>query len=534
MNIGVDSKNSYIDGIGVSILTEKLESTFCIKCHFSENDKTPNTDGFFVLSTKTCPEKEFHVQIKSTEKLENSSFSYDTKFINYVNSGVTDNPSFIFAIDITERKIYYKYLSNDFLKENNFLDTEQKSITIHFGENEILDDANAFKEILEDIYLSSKIKTFQAKQMDMVEYQTAYDKLNSFFDNDFKKLKDKAFPNVWKFGIIYNREKLPKSLYEEIKRTRDEFGIGTSPYNSTFSVYRIDYGSNQNIFQNFKLSLDDKKLKLPIQSYMSSGIGTENGMDGDIIDWLRHTFKDLITAQTSFISFMPIDALFEIIFNFIDREIFLRNNKQIKDLYDHYYKNCELDTKIVYDMVYKTTPASCTSKELILVKLSMDEIIKRDIPKVKRVWEIDESTPTLNIHNPSIIYRNTYKLFSKLPIYYSEFISKLFSTEISNKYCAQGEYIIYLDIRMISGNLIEKSKYFKVDRNKPFKIEVSNDLKFVREHDENYNIYGSGILNASFRFRVNNIIENLLNILYKKVCKIHGFKLEHLQNRTDF
>ena len=87
---------------------------------------------------------------------------------------------------------------------------------------------------------------------------------------------------------------------------------------------------------------------------------------------------------------------------------------------------------------------------------------------------------------------------------------------------------------MISGNLIEKSRYFKVDRNKPFKIEVSNDLKFVREHDENYNIYGSGILNASFRFRVNNIIENLLNILYKKVCKIHGFKLEHLQNRTDF
>ena len=267
MNIGVDSKNSYIDGIGVSILTEKLESTFCIKCHFSENDKTPNTDGFFVLSTKTCPEKEFHVQIKSTEKLENSSFSYDTKFINYVNSGVTDNPSFIFAIDITERKIYYKYLSNDFLKENNFLDTEQKSITIHFGENEILDDANAFKEILEDIYLSSKIKTFQAKQMDMVEYQTAYDKLNSFFDKDFKKLKDKAFPNVWKFGIIYNREKLPKSLYEEIKRTRDEFGIGTSPYNSTFSVYRIDYGSNQNIFQNSPLKNVNNIQKINIVQY---------------------------------------------------------------------------------------------------------------------------------------------------------------------------------------------------------------------------------------------------------------------------
>lgn len=532
MNIGVDSKTSYIDGIGISILTEKLESTFCIKCHFSENDKTPNTDGFFVLSTKSCPEKEFHVQIKSTEKLENLSFCYDTKFINYVNSGVTDNPSFIFAVDITKRTIYYKYLSDDFLKENNFLDTEQKSVTIHFSENEILDDANAFKEILEDIYLSSKIKTFRAKLMDMAEYQTAYDKLNSFFDNDFKKLKDKAFPNVWKFGIVYNREKLPKSLYEEIKRTRDEFGIGTSPYNSTFSVYRIDYGSNQNIFQNFKLSFDEKKLKLPIQSYMSSGVGTENGMDGNITDWLAHTFKNLIATQTSFISFMPIDALFEIVFNFIDREIILRNNKKIKELYDQHYKNGELESKIVNEMVYKITPSA--NKELLLVKLSIDEITKRDIPKVKRVWEIIEPTPTLNIHNPSIIYRNTYKLFSQLPIYYKEFISKLFSTEIFHKYSVQGEYIIYLDIRLISGSLIEKSKYYKVDRNKPFKIEISKDLKIVREHDENYNIYGSGILNATFSFRVNNIIENLLSILYKKVCKIHGFKLEHLQNRTDF
>ena len=154
MNIGLDSKNSHIDSIGVAILTEQLESTFNIKCHFSENDKTPNTDGFFVLSNATCPEKEFHVQIKSSEKIENSKFIYDTKFINYVNSGITENPSFIFAVDITERKVYYKYLSDKFLSDNIFTDIEQKTVTIHFNENEVLTDIKLFIDRLKDIVLS--------------------------------------------------------------------------------------------------------------------------------------------------------------------------------------------------------------------------------------------------------------------------------------------------------------------------------------------------------------------------------------------
>ena len=535
MNIGIDPKTSYVDSMGVSILTTQLESTFCIKCHFSDNDKTPNTDGFFVLSSPSCPEKEFHVQIKSTEKLENCSFSYDTKFINYVNSGVTENPSFIFAVDITEKRVYYKYLSDDFLKDNNFLDTEQKTITVHFNEKEILTDPILFKEILEDIVLSSKIKKFKAKQIDMAEYQTAYDKLNSFFDYDFKKLKDKAFPNVWKFGIVYNREKLPKHLFEEIKRTRDAFGIGTSPYNSTFSVYRVDYGSNQNIFQNFKLSLSETDFKLPIQTYMSSGVGTQKGMEEDISNWLHYTFKDLINSKSCFISFMPLDALYEIIFNFIDGEIILRNNKEIKILYDKDYCNGELNTNTVYDMIYETSISKHYNTDLNLVKLSIAEIIKRDIPKIKRVWKIvDDQFEKIFLYDSSIMYENTAKLFSSLPHYYNQFISNLFPSEITLKYLIQGEFLIYLDIRPILGNVIEKTKYYKINQKKDFKIELSTDLREVRDHNQNCDIFGGGIINASFNFSGNNIIDNLLSLLYKKVCKIHGFKIERLRTMTDF
>lgn len=537
MNIGLDSKNSYIDGRGVAILIEQLESTCNIKCHFSENDKTPNTDGFFVLSNATCPEKEFHVQIKSTERVKDFTFTYDTKFINYVNSGVTENPGFIFAVDITERKVYYKYLSDKFLDENNFIDTDQKTVTVHFSENEVLTDVTIFVYLLNDIVLSSKIKKFHAKQIDIAEYQTAYDMLNSFFDNDFKKLKDKAFPNVWKFGIVYNREKLPKRVYEEIKNKRKEFGIGTSPYNSTFSVYRVNYGSNENIFQNLKVSFNENNLKLPIESYLSAGIETDKGMQGNITDWLGHTFQALINEQVFFVSFAPNDALYEIVFNFIDREILLHNNKDIKEQLNQNYNDGELYTKIAYDMIHAKYPGIYVNKEIKLLKAAINEIVRRDLSKIRRVWKIVESPAqdiSLRLYNPISIFENTNKLFSSLPTYYNEFISNLFPNEFLQKYFINGEFLIYLDIRSIAGNILEKSKYFKINPNKPFKIKMSNNLQDVKKYDDDYTIYGSGIIHASFNFKPNNILDNLLTLLYKKVCNIYGFREERLSYRTDF
>lgn len=538
MNIGIDSKNNHIDSIGVAILTEQLEAAFNIKCHFSENDKTPNTDGFFVLSNTTCPEKEFHVQIKSTERVENSTFAYDTKFINYVNSGVTENPSFIFAIDVTERKVYYKYLSDKFLSDNNFTDTEQKTVTIHFNENEILTDIGAFVDLLNDIVLSAKIKKFQPKRIDVAEYQTAYDKLNSFFDNDFRKLKDKAFPNVWKFGIVYNREKLPKSIFEEIKKVRDGFGVGTSPYNSTFSVYKVEYGSNQNIFQNLKLSLDGGKIQLPIHNYISSGIGTDDCMEEDIVGWLSNTFKDLINGQSSFIPFMPNDALFEIIFNFFDNEIILQNNKIIKEQFEKDYSNGELSSKTAYEIIYSKYPGNYANKEIKLLKSAIDEVVRRDIPKIKRVWEFIE-TPMRSIsprlYNIPTIYKNTHKLFTSIPSYYDEFINNLFPTEYLYKYKLSGKHLMYLDIRNIGGNCIQKNKYYKEITTLPFEIDISTNHDDIRKtENDGCDRWGSGIIDSSFAFKGNNIVNNLLSLLYQKVCSVFSFKKEYLQFKSDF
>ena len=541
MNIGVDHNSSYIDDNGVSILSQCLQATKKIKCHFSANDKTPNTDGYFVLNNSTYPEKEFPVQIKSTEKVENSKFKYDTSFINYVNKGVTDNPSFIFVVDTTEEKIYYKYLSEEFLKNNDFTGTEQKTVTIHFDENEIITDnnINLFIKLLKNIVLSSKIKKFNSKGIDMAEYQFAYDKVNSFFDNDFKRLKDKAFPNVWKFGIIYNREKLSKELYEQIKKKGDLFGIKTSPYESTSSVYKIEYGSNQNVFQNLKLSFDEDKVQMPlhISNYISSGIGTDDHLEEDITEWLGNTFKNIINEQISFISFMPNDALFEIVFNFLDYEIFFQNNKTIKEQFEKSYKNYEISTKAAFEIIQNSYSGNSSDKKIKILKSAIAEIIRRDIPNIKRIWEFIETSAKSvrsRFYNAPTFYRNTYKLFTSIPDYYNEFIGNLFSAEYLHKYKLNGKCSMYLDIRNIGGNQILKDKYYKCDYSLPFQINIIDNIQETRNFENaSSERLVSSIINASF-INENNIANNLLSLLYQKVCSIYSLKKEKLRFKSDF
>lgn len=530
MNIGLDSESSHIESIGVSILTKKLESTNKIKCHFSENDKTPNTDGFFVLNDMGIPVKEFHVQIKSSNTIVKNSFSYDTKFINYVNSNVTENPSFIFAIDIGQEKIFFKYLSNQFLNDHNYLDTEQKTFKVKFDQSEILTDANEFAQFLNEITIATKVKTFNPKQINIAEYQIAFDKLNTFFDNDFRNLKNIAFPKVWKFGIVYSREKLEKGVFEKVKQFRDSIGIETSAFNSTFSIYKINYGSNQNIFQNLKLKLDfhnDNKL-LPIETYISTGIGKTEGMEEDIKGWLNKTFENIINKKIDFIKFLPNDALFEIIFNFVDQEIIFNKNSNMTEVITNlgYDKN-KLDVKLLYQLIINHYSENINDEKR-LIKKAIIEIMRREISFVERVWEIND------LCNAQIFEQNMYKLLCNMPTYYNEFISNLFPIEYLCKYRLNGEYLLFLDIKNSGGRNIHANKYFKCKKRESFSVKItSNRDKTLKLDNDGYDSWGSGMIHAIFSYKKNNILDNLLHLLYKKVCSVFCFQENTLRFESE-
>ena len=62
---------SFNESEAITLLSNTLETNHTIKTFFSENDKTPNHDGFFELVDKEqVPKKQFIVQIKKVENLK--------------------------------------------------------------------------------------------------------------------------------------------------------------------------------------------------------------------------------------------------------------------------------------------------------------------------------------------------------------------------------------------------------------------------------------------------------------------------------
>ena len=65
------TKNVFNESNSIRLVQNELEKNNRIKTFFSENERTPNTDGYFeVLDGYGVPLKRFVVQIKSVERLK--------------------------------------------------------------------------------------------------------------------------------------------------------------------------------------------------------------------------------------------------------------------------------------------------------------------------------------------------------------------------------------------------------------------------------------------------------------------------------
>lgn len=123
--ISKHSKSAFDESESIRILEELLESTREIKTFFSENDRTPNYDGTFELVNNECePVKQFIVQIKKVDKLIQNTkgknigkydYSLKTNFLQYVKDKVTECPAIYFVVDLSTKKVFWIYLSDETL-----------------------------------------------------------------------------------------------------------------------------------------------------------------------------------------------------------------------------------------------------------------------------------------------------------------------------------------------------------------------------------------------------------------------------------
>ena len=193
------------------MLSDFLEQKHTIATFFKENDRTPNYDGSFELVSKdSTPTKQFIVQIKKVENLtpnvkgENKGcymYNLDTSFLYYVKEKVTESPAIYFIVDIATNNIFWLYLSDEFLMGLNF---EGKSdIYYPLKETDKISNIDTFVQTLNQI-TEKRNSLFLHKTPEQIsEMQDALDYINRLMENDFPKIKESVFPNLWRFGIKY-------------------------------------------------------------------------------------------------------------------------------------------------------------------------------------------------------------------------------------------------------------------------------------------------------------------------------------------
>ena len=223
----------------------------------------------------------------------------------------------LFLSEIKNKKLYYKIITKEYIKKINFNNQETKRIKFDDGD---LYEENRF---IEQIVNYTKLKTLIINK-DENALVTSYvngpnkyyqlmreeiDKVNYRFDHDLKIIKDTLFPNVWKFGIAYNK-------------AAKGFILG---------IYKIYKGSNDTLVKNFDIK----------NNYMLSTFSNIDGNISDVLkDWTNKCINEFYNVYMLHPKFCCNDVLSEIVFNFLDNITYLSDKIKSKNSCD-YYKNKE-------------------------------------------------------------------------------------------------------------------------------------------------------------------------------------------------
>ena len=322
VNMGKITDNDFKESKSISLIRDILEKNNRIKVRTNEADKIPDLDGrISILDPNKHDRIIVEVQSKTLpeEYFENNPYHYDcdTKVLNVVKYNKSFNPVVLFLSDKNEKKLFYKIITKEYLKELNFDNQETKRIK--FDNNDLYEENKFIKDIInyakkltliinsgEDALVTSYING-PNKYYSLM--QNEIDKLNYHFDHELKIIKDTLFPNVWKFGIAYNK-------------TENGFVLG---------IYKVYKGNNDTLIKNFNV----------FDNYMLSTFSNVNNSISNVLnEWINKCINEFYNVYILHPRFCCDDVLAEIVFSFLDNMTYL--SKKIKNKNNWgYYKDIE-------------------------------------------------------------------------------------------------------------------------------------------------------------------------------------------------
>lgn len=270
VNLGKVSENDFKESKSITLLKIILESNNKIKVRAQEADKIPDLDGTISILDDSKHERiMIHIQSKTLpiEYLESTPYTYDcdTKVFNVVKYEKVFSPVVLFLSDIVNEKLYYKLITREYIEILNYGDQNTKRIK--FDDNDLYEEKkfisqleeyvkklslviNKGEEALVTAYVNGPNSSYKMMQEEL-------DKVNNLFDTKLKTIKDFLFPNVWKFGIAYNKNGngYVMGLYKIYKGQNDtlvkNFDLINNNYFETIFVSDISFLTLSKTLNNF-------------------------------------------------------------------------------------------------------------------------------------------------------------------------------------------------------------------------------------------------------------------------------------------
>ena len=340
------------------------------------------------------------------------------------------------------------------------------------------------------------------------ERQKALDKINSFFNGEFKRLKNSAFPNVAKFGIGYT--------------------------SNAFGVYPIEKGSSKDAFTILKHNPGDDIGRGELAAFGMNTIYFSDITTKVVHRLLGDTIHNLIRDKTALIPFMPDEVLHEIAFEALDRRAESDKSIAKKDYHAVFHKD-EVSMDEFTSIINKHYGdlGRFVNQEIKVLDAAMQELNKRGMTTIKRLWRHkDESkfwgwdgTHVMGFAIPDL-QANYEKLYTSLPNMLEAALKNLFGSNAS-KYHHRGEYSVVVKLSSDKG---EHNKFYDyvLDNNKPFQVRCIDKKTYEQIKDlPDVRLWGSGWSRADFA-KGTPLFDSLLVLLYRGICSHNKFKEERL------
>lgn len=335
-NLGGYDENSFYDSNGVAYLTRFLQQEHGIKGIIQSDDKIPNLDGTIQLlewisEKRAIPKQIFHVQVKTMNSgYENanrvhhrSQYKYpvDTKVFNVVKENITFDPVLLFLVDEKKEKVFWRYVSVDFVMSLDLNDEEKK--TIYFSDSDLISNLTEFHlrlvEIHEEKVRISKNLNENLITTNLADNKAIYEMLQeewSYLDrllkSDLKIVTDYMYPDTWKFGIAFQEG--------------EEF--------SSIGIYHIRKGNNDTFVKEFSTN---KEKCFTVSHYKKDKISVREVLNEQISLLIKDFFKHArIPAR-----YLPDIVLEEIAFQFLDLIAEAYDEVEDKEFVLTYYKRQE-------------------------------------------------------------------------------------------------------------------------------------------------------------------------------------------------